>query len=231
MSLSLSVTCGDSSQPIQKIAASRCLIGSGHHCDLRLDDPSIPAEHAMILIRSESTVIELLTDSLPLLVNGRSVEEKTLESEDLIQIGAYHLDVDLGSADVVERDFINFEELADLADEWMEQREQTPTDALVGELQRRTESMQQKESQTDESLKAEIEHAMEQLARLSEALNDRAERLTRREEALNEAAQSLIEAQEQVEQQILRLNQRIEDELVTGDSDDLDQPQTLPMAA
>lgn len=230
MSLSLSVSRGESTFPSRIVTGSRFLVGSADHCDLRLGR-DVPPEHSLILVRSTDTIIEALVDVPPLLVNGRSVDEQTLNHDDLIQIGPYQLDVcDETSHGSIGQDVINFAELVDLADEWMQDREQSPTEALIQELDRRIEAAGDVRPVSDELTMSEVELAMEQLARLSDALSARAERLTRREAELDAAAESLLTAQEQVEQQIERLNERLLAAQAADVSDESDAP-TLRIAA
>lgn len=213
MSLSLSVSRGESTFPSRIVTGSRFLVGSADQCDLRLGR-DIPPEHSLILVRSTETIIEALVDQPPLLVNGRAVDEQALNHDDLIQIGPYQLGVcdeaSHGSISLHEPtslDFIDFEELTDLAGEWMQNQEQTPTEALLQELDRRVESAG--EGVAPDAMSSEIELAMDQLVRLSDALHARADRLTRREAELDEAAELLLTAQQQVEEQIQRLSDRM----------------------
>ena len=239
MSLSLAIACGRTRNPHRPVNRSRFLIGSAQNCDLRLGGREVPAQHSLIIVRPEGAIIEQIADSPPLLINGRCVEEHTLSHDDLIQIGRFQLDVvctpaQTAEADNSQRSFDNsqrsFEELVDLSDQWLSQRESGGAKSLLTEVLRRADAISRADvdAASASPKQSEIDQVTAQLARFSRSLTARSEQLSQRESAIKEAEASLLESQAQVEQLLERMQQLLETRTETNDGPSL---QSLRFAA
>lgn len=68
-------------------------IGRAPECDIRLDQPEVADEHAIMFLSDDMLCVELLSDNMALL-NGNEVSGKYwLRMDDLLVIGSYRMDL------------------------------------------------------------------------------------------------------------------------------------------
>lgn len=73
------------------IDKERLSIGRDPHNDVRIDDPAVSREHAVILSVGKDCIIEDAGSSNGTYVNGARIDRQILRHGDVLHFGAYHL--------------------------------------------------------------------------------------------------------------------------------------------
>ena len=74
-----------------RLNATRCTLGSGEGCTVRLNDSSLRPMHAVILRDSKRVLLRAYT--VPIEVNGHLISETFLQAGDQFTLGSYHFEL------------------------------------------------------------------------------------------------------------------------------------------
>ena len=88
-SLVLEICSGQTRFPLRPVKSNRFLIGAAEGCDLRLGGADMPPLHSIVHVDHVETLLETVTLTPPLSVNGLVVESVLLQDGDRIGIGPF----------------------------------------------------------------------------------------------------------------------------------------------
>lgn len=91
LSLTLEVLHGRTRYPQRPVTGTRCTIGSGIACDLRLGGDDMPALHSLIVLGEDEITIETMAAEPELSINGEVTRTKALTDGDVIRIGGVEM--------------------------------------------------------------------------------------------------------------------------------------------
>lgn len=84
---------GRGTTAMRRVPGERLRIGRGTGQDLRLDDAAVDLEHGVIELRGEQVVVVDQASETGTYVNGERVDETALGNGDVIDLGAYRMEV------------------------------------------------------------------------------------------------------------------------------------------
>lgn len=68
------------------------IIGRAPSCDIQLPDRTVSSQHARIVVAGEDCFLEDLGSTNKILINSQAHERHLLKHQDIVMIGAYHLE-------------------------------------------------------------------------------------------------------------------------------------------
>jgi hypothetical protein len=89
--LVLEICSGRTRFPFRPVTSNRFLIGAAEGCDLRLGGDDMPPLHSIIHLDHVEALLETITLTPPLKVNGLVVESVLLQDGDRVRIGPFEL--------------------------------------------------------------------------------------------------------------------------------------------
>ena len=211
-------------------------IGSNKHCDLSLDDDSVPTLLSIIHVQNGAVWIEAADESTRITINGRPYRRMALRHDDRLKLGNEEFRILMNAEPIAQTGSVTLkEDLSLLTAEELCDRilaEQTMvSDFVSGQrsgwdaLLRAIEEANADDIITDEATEfpqAEIEsevapeaeqialsNLLEQIQELNEAITDKTKELSDREKEVLETTSILEESQQQVTQRIDELLQQL----------------------
>jgi len=89
--LVLEICSGRTRFPFRPVTSNRFLIGAAEGCDLRLGGDDMPPLHSIVHVDHVEALLETITLTPPLKVNGLVVESVLLQDGDRVRIGPFEL--------------------------------------------------------------------------------------------------------------------------------------------
>lgn len=89
--LVLEICGGQTRFPLRPVKSNRFLIGAGAGCDLQFGGDEMPPLHSIVHLDHVEALLETVTLTPPLMVNGLAVESVLLQDGDRISIGPFEM--------------------------------------------------------------------------------------------------------------------------------------------
>jgi hypothetical protein len=225
------VTSNSGSHPIQLIDSGDFLIGSGGQCQLRLGAPEIPDVHSILKTDGSSAVLEALSHSPQILLNGTPVTTTTrLSDGDLLEISQYRLLYRVAAADqritLNESDFAhigepaqgtenaaapNAEELVDQLAQELElvESHQHTTQQGIAELLAAAQQIEHTPASADSEQPAADITSVEALAHVADILKRQHEASRIRLESMTDVLGNVVQQQKMIADALQLLSEKI----------------------